>query len=65
MTEHGHTFDPESDDAHTIEKNELGESFIGYHGEEGIYFDHNWTEGALFVEYETLRKMLTESNEDF
>jgi len=59
MTEHGHTFDPESDEAYTIEDNELGESFIGYYGESGIYFDHNWTEGALFVEYDTLREMLT------
>jgi len=57
-TEHGHVVSPDDEDAIVLEQNELGESFIAVLGDEGVYFDHNWSEGALHVDYDDLERIL-------
>ena len=63
-TEHGHVVSPDDEDAIVLEDNGLGESFIAVTTDEGVYFDHNWCEGALYVEYEDLATLVPDERED-
>jgi hypothetical protein len=40
-----------------IEENELGEKFTVEVTDQGVYFDHNWVNGCLFVEHEEFKEL--------
>lgn len=40
-----------------IEDNELGELFTVEVTNEGIYLDHNWTEGCLFMSHDDFEQL--------
>lgn len=42
---------------YVIEENESGELFLAHVTNNGIYFDHNWNEGSLFVSHEELEEL--------
>lgn len=58
----GHITDLNDNDTVVIEKNDLGESFIAALSDGGVYFDHNWVEGALYVSYKDIKQILKNQN---
>lgn len=36
----------------TIDENELGEQFTAEVTDRGVYLDHNWVDGCLFISHE-------------
>lgn len=40
-----------------IEDNELGEEFIAEITDHGVYLNHNWMEGGLFIPHEEFEEL--------
>lgn len=43
-----------------LEENEMGERLIANISKDGVYIDHNWSEGALYLPEDSLRMLAEE-----
>ena len=42
---------------HCIEENEIGELFTAEITNEGVYLDHNWVDGCLYLSHEEFEEL--------